>query len=223
MRVVCEQDPENPHFRESSKSEEVRVRVHNQILTLRCFLGQRQGLSLESDEDNEEGREYQQNHLNIIPGAQPAQGGTTNTPSDDDGDTDDFIVDDEDGPKHIDLPTNFSSSGIQPLASSFKVVFQLFVHVSCLEPHLRGEGMKRLVGWFSLTVTVREKSDKGTRREYRARRILPKRTPSAASQTDIHPRFICVFTVESGIQKTVGDISRVRGCDNRARNLLRRL
>ena len=152
MRVVCGLDPEKPHFRESSKSEEVRVRVHNYILILRCLLGQRQGF----DEENEEDREAQRNYLNIIPDAQPAQDGTTNTPSDDEGDTDDFIVDDEDGPQQIDLPTNFSSASVQPLASSFKVIFQLFVHVSCLEPHLREEGMKRLVGWSSPTVSVRE-------------------------------------------------------------------
>jgi hypothetical protein len=137
-----------------------------------------------------------------------------NIPSDDEGDTDDFIVDDEDGPQHIDLPANFSSAGVQPLASSFKVVFQLLVHVSCLEPHLRAEGMKRLVGWSSPTITVREKGDKVIRREYGARRVLSKRTPSAASQTDIHPRFICVFTMESGIQKTIGNIPGLRDCDN---------
>ena len=69
-----------------------------------------------------------------------------NTQSDDEGDTDDFIVDDEDGPQRVDLPAKFSSAGGQPLASSFKVVFQLFVHLSCLEPHLREEGMRRLLG-----------------------------------------------------------------------------
>lgn len=91
------------------------------------------------------------------------------TQSDSEGDTDDFIVDDEDAPPHIDLPTKFSSARVQPLASSFKVVFQLFVHVSCLGPHLREEGMKRLVGWFCPTVTVREKANKGIRRDYGAR------------------------------------------------------
>ena len=156
MKVVCELDPEKPHFRGCSKSEEVRLIVHNYIPILRCFLGQRHGLPSESDEENEASREGQRSYLNIIPGAQPAHNGTTNTPSDDEGDTDDFIIDDEDGSQHIDLPINFSSAGVQPLASSFKVVFQLFVHVSCLEPHLREEGMKRLVGWSSQTVTVRK-------------------------------------------------------------------
>jgi len=103
-------------------------------------------LPSESDAENEEGGEDQRSYLNIIQGAQPAQDGIAITPSDDEDDTDDFIVDDEDGPQHIDLPINFSSAGVQPLASSFKVVFQLFVHVSCLEPHLREEGMKKLVG-----------------------------------------------------------------------------
>lgn len=87
------------------------------------------------------------------------QGDTTNTQSGDEGDTDDFIVDDEDGCHRIDLPTKFSSARVQPLASSFKVVFQLFVHVSCLEPHLREEGMKRLVGLSSPTVTMKDKDD----------------------------------------------------------------
>jgi hypothetical protein len=137
-------------------------KVHNYIPILRCLLGQRQGFPSGSDEETEEGRGGQRDHLNIIPGARPAQGGTTNTSSDDEGDTDGFIVDDEDGPLHIDLPTNFSSASVQPLASSFKVIFQLFVHVSCLEPHLREEGMKRLVGWSSPTATGRENVIKGS-------------------------------------------------------------
>jgi hypothetical protein len=160
---------------------------------------------LESDEEDEDGGDDQPDYLNLIPGAQPTQGGIINTQSGDEGDADDFIVDDDE-PQLIDLPAKFSSTRVQPLASSFKVVFQLFVHVSCLEPHLREEGMERLVGWFSSTVTMREKDDKGIRRDYRARRIFSKRSPSAASQTDIHPRFICVFIMGSGIQKTIGDI-----------------
>jgi hypothetical protein len=105
-------------------------------------------LPSESEEDDEPGVD-QANYSDITPDAQTTQGGRMNTQSDDDGDTDDtgdFIVDDEDGAQSIVLPTNFSSARVQPLASSFKVVFQLFVHVSCLEPHLREEGMRRLVG-----------------------------------------------------------------------------
>lgn len=123
----------------------------------------------ESDEENEEGGKDQPNFWNIIPGAQPTQDGTINTQDDDESDTDDFIVDDGDGSQRIDLPTKFSFARVQPLASSFKVVFQLFVHVSCLEPHLREEGIKRLVGWFSPTVTMKVKDNKGSRREYGAR------------------------------------------------------
>src|SRR5258708_3225599 len=144
--------------RKLEKRRSTRKSSHfNYILILWCLLGQRQGLPSESDEETEEGREDQPNYLDTIPDAQPMQGRTTNTQSGDEGGTDDFIVDDEDARQRIDLPTKFSSARVQPLASSFKVVFQLFVHVSCLEPHLREEGMKRFVGLFSPTVTMRER------------------------------------------------------------------
>ena len=145
-----------------------RSSCFNHILILWCLLGQRQGLPSKSDEENEEDGGDRLNDLNAIPGARPMKGDTTDTQSGDEGDTDDFIVDDEDGHQRIDLPTKFSSARVQPLASSFRVVFQLFVHVSCLEPHLREEGMKRLVGLFSSTVPMRAKDDKVIYRDYGA-------------------------------------------------------
>lgn len=81
-----------------------------------------------------------------IPGARDLTGKRAKSPdlADDDsesgsGDTEGFIVDDEDegAVQELDLPVQFSMIRAQPLALSFKVFFQFLVHVACQPPHLR--------------------------------------------------------------------------------------
>jgi hypothetical protein len=83
-----------------------------------------------------------------IPGARDltGKGAKSPDPADDDsesgsGDTEGFIVDDEDegAVQELDLPLEFSMNRAQPLALSFKVFFQFLVHIACQPPHIREE------------------------------------------------------------------------------------
>lgn len=97
----------------------------------------------ESDEDDEEVEEVEgQNGTRFKPfrGSKPATEQAETIREHSNSDVDNFIEeDDEEVPE---LPMQFSSNRAQPLATSFKIVFQLFVHVACQQPHLREELMQ---------------------------------------------------------------------------------
>ncbi|KAG8829951.1 hypothetical protein FRC17_005745 [Serendipita sp. 399] len=57
--------------------------------------------------------------------------------------TDDFVVEDDAGDSTtVELPLQFSMHRAQPLAVSFKVFFQLLVHIACQPSHLRESYVK---------------------------------------------------------------------------------
>lgn len=97
--------------------------------------GQKQGLPPLVSDTEQSGSES--SVVEIIPGARPQ------ADSDEESiNSDNFVVDDENEAK-VALPIQFSSHRSQSLKTSFQVVFQLMVHIACLEPHLRKDGMTR--------------------------------------------------------------------------------
>jgi hypothetical protein len=124
--------------------------------------GQRQGLpelpssnSESSDERSDEeiielDSEGEEVRVKPIPGARKGDVQDSPTNEDSNSDEDEFIVDDEEGAQDaFNLPVQYSMLKAQPLVVSFKVFFQLLVHVACKPNHLRETFMKaRLDGMF---------------------------------------------------------------------------
>jgi hypothetical protein len=113
--------------------------------------GQRQGLPELPSSDSESGEEGSDEEIieldsegeevrvKPIPGAR--KGDVQDSPvNEEDSDEDEFIVDDEEDA--VNLPVQYSMQRAQPLVVSFKVFFQLLVHVACKPNHLRATFMK---------------------------------------------------------------------------------
>lgn len=118
-------------------------------------IGQRQGLpelpssnSESGDEGSDEDiieldSEGEEVRVKPIPGAR--KGDVQDSPAHEDSssDEDEFIVEDDEGAQDVvNLPMQYSLSRAQPLVVSFKVFFQLLVHVACKPNHLRATFMK---------------------------------------------------------------------------------
>ncbi|KAG8838179.1 hypothetical protein FRC18_005943 [Serendipita sp. 400] len=107
-------------------------------------IGQRLGLPSDPEEsdDGESGSgngSEDETSFKPIPGARKL-GSPISVESDEasSGGTEDFVVEDDgDNSVAMELPLQFSMHRAQPLAVSFKVFFQLLVHIACQPSHLR--------------------------------------------------------------------------------------
>jgi Domain of unknown function (DUF4211) len=135
--------------------------VHFILREIHTSIGQRQGLPELPSSDSESGEEGSDEEIieldsegeevrvKPIPGARKGDKQDSPANEEEGSDEDEFIVDDEEGA--VNLPVQFSMMRAQPLVASFKVFFQLLVHVACKPNHLRATFMKaRLDGMFSV-------------------------------------------------------------------------
>jgi len=135
--------------------------IHFILREIHTSIGQRQGLPELPSSDSESGEEGSDEEIieldsegeevrvKPIPGARKGDKQDSPANEEEGSDEDEFIVDDEEGA--VNLPVQFSMMRAQPLVASFKVFFQLLVHVACKPNHLRATFMKaRLDGMFSV-------------------------------------------------------------------------
>lgn len=131
-------------------------------------IGQRQGLPELPSSDSQSSEEESENEIieldsdgeektryKPIPGARkgPQSSSPINLDSSSD-DVENFIVDDEEeADGGISLPMQFSMTKAQPLGASFKVFFQLLVHVACQPNHLRVTYMKARLNGIVLLIS----------------------------------------------------------------------
>lgn len=100
-------------------------------------------LALKPDDESDESSAEESDEVKPIPGSRRMGATSDSSEAENDDEEEDFIVDDsnEEG-ETVNLPAEYSIRKWQPLSGSFKIFFQLLVHVACQPAHLRAAYMK---------------------------------------------------------------------------------